>query len=467
MADVTNKRPEYLDRADEWRLMRDSARGETAIKAGGTAYLPMPSGFRTDDDGGLRLYAAYQSRAQFPEITSPTVQAMVGVIHQREIKIDLPDSLAGLWESATRDGLPLEALHRRVTAELLTAGRYSLLVGASSTGSELPYLIGYTAESLINWDDDRTFFVLDESGLVRDGFDWREEKKYRVLELVGGRYEVTTYTGDTLAASDPRTPTARGEKVLDEIPFVVMGPRDLSLPPEAPPLMGVARAAEAIYQLSADYRWQLFMTGQETLFIINGSKPDMVGAGVIVELQGGGDGNPPNAKYVGPAGTGIAAHRTAILDEVQNAAAAGARLFNAESGRAQESGEARRIRYIAETASLMSVAQSSCAGLEKALRYVGRMKGLSDSEIEEIVVTPPKGFIDRKMSPQEVQAIMGLWEKGLLAYETVYENLQEGEIASVERSAEEELALIEQEDAGRGPGPDELAAITPSIQPAA
>jgi len=49
----------------------------------------------------------------------------------------------------------------------------------------------------------------------------------------------------------------------------------------------------------------------------------VVGAGVVVTLKGG-DGLTPDAKYVGPAGTGIAAHRTAILDERQAAVAAGA-----------------------------------------------------------------------------------------------------------------------------------------------
>lgn len=75
-----------------------------------------------------------------------------------------------LWEKATKDGLPLEALHRRITAELLTTGRYALLADAATEGSDLPWLAGYTAEALINWADDRSMFVLDESGLRREGF---------------------------------------------------------------------------------------------------------------------------------------------------------------------------------------------------------------------------------------------------------------------------------------------------------
>ena len=60
---VSTKHPDYLDRVDEWALMRDCARGETAVKAAGERYLPMPSGFRVQEDGGAKMFEAYQTRA--------------------------------------------------------------------------------------------------------------------------------------------------------------------------------------------------------------------------------------------------------------------------------------------------------------------------------------------------------------------------------------------------------------------
>lgn len=452
------KHPLYVDREGEWKLMRDSARGETAIKASGEEYLPIPSGFNLSPQK-TKLYEAYQARAQFPEIVAPTIQEMVGIIHSREIRIDLPDAMVDLWESATPDGLPLEAFHRRITGEILETGRYGVLVGAASTGSALPYLVGYSAEAIINWADD--FFVLDESGYVRDGFEWREEKRYRALQVVDGKYTAVTYTGDNFIEGDPVQPTARGAGALGVIPFEIAGPRDLSHDPETPPLIGVSRAAVAIYQLSADYRWQMFMSGQETFVCINADAPEAVGAGVVVSLKAepGGDKAAPNvdAKYVGPSGTGMAAHKTAIDDEKRNAAAAGARMFNTGQSQSAESGEARRMRFAAETASLTSVAQSSCALLEKSLRNVARMMGLSDAEIDSIVVYPPKDLMDRRLSPEEVDRIMALVEKGFLSFETAYESLQEGEWASAERTFEEERELIDKEDVGR----DEVQAALP------
>lgn len=459
---VSTHHPEYDMRADEWQLMRDAAWGETKVKEAGERYLPMPSGFRAQTDGGAAYYAAYQKRAQFAEIVAPAVQAMVGIIHQAEIQIDMPDAMQAIWERATKDGLSLEAFHRRVTAEILLTGRYSILADAGAAGGE-PYLAGFQAEALINWDDDRSMFVLDESGLVRNGFQWNEEKRYLALELIDGRYIGARYDESGNLIGEELQPVTAGRQALNEIPFVVIGPRDLSLTPETPPLIGVARSAIAMYQLSADYRWQLFMTGQETLFVINGDAPDSVGAGVVVSLKGGTDSKPPDAKYVGPQGTGIAAHRQAITDEKENAATAGARLFNSGGGTGQESGEARRIRYTAETASLVSIAQASCGGLEKALRYCGRLMGLPDNQIEEIVVTLPKDLVDRQLTAQDMTAIMGLWEKGLISGETAYENLQAGRIASPERTWEEERELIDEEDIAQSGGTDEQDSLVPPV----
>lgn len=442
---VDTKHPDYVAKAPLWQVMRDTAGGEVDVKEASEEYLPQPSGFKAQPDGGRSLYKAYQTRAQFPEIVHPTVHGMVGVIHRTEAQIEMPAAMEPLWEKATKDGLPLEALHRRITAELLTTGRYALLADAAVDGSDLPWLAGYSAEALINWADDRTMFVLDESGLKREGFRWESEHRWRVLEMKDGRYTVQTYTGTQWAAGEAINPTGRGNSVLSEIPFTVIGARDLSLAPELPPLMGVARAAIALYQLSADYRWQLFMTGQETLVVINGDAPSAVGAGAVIAIKQGSEGGTPDVKYVGPAGTGIEAHRVAMLDERQNAAQAGARLFNSSESKTAESGDALRIRFAAETATLTSIAQASAQGLEKALRHIAVMIGQDPSKV---VVKPNLSFVDSTLTPADAAALVGVWQNGAISYETLYERLQRGEIASSERDHEAELALIAAEDFG-------------------
>lgn len=458
---VDNKIKDYVERIDEWQMMRDCARGAQAVAARATlaasassqAYLPVPSGFRTQPDGGAAMFAAYAMRAQFPDLLAPTLRGMVGVIHRVEAQIEGLEEgkpLAYLWERATLDGLPLEAMHRRITAEVLLMGRYGLLTDVPENGGD-PYLAGYSAESLINWSEQRDFFVLDESGSERQKFEWVDFNRYRVLELINGAYSVEIYEGQGSATGKGAVePTAKGGAKIPEIPFVVIGPRDLAVRPDEPPLIGVARSSLALYRLDADYRHQLYSTGQETAVVINGDAPSAVGSGVIVTLKGE-QGLTPDFKYAGPSGKGIDAHRVAIQDERTNAVASGSSLFDNEQGQG-ESGEARKLRLGAQRATLTSVALASAAGLEKALRYAAMFVG---QNADEIVVKPNLQFVDQVMNPLDAANLVKVWQAGAISKLTLYENLQRGEVASSERTFEEEEVLIAEDQEGREPEPEQ------------
>lgn len=438
---IDSKHPQYTAlRMAEWALLRAAADGESAIKAAGTKYLPMPSGFASLPDQGKSAFAGYMERASFPEILAPSISALIGIAHGKEIQIEIPDALEYLWEDADGDGMPLEKLHRKITRELLLIGRYGLLADAPEGGGE-PYLAGYVGESVINWDAE--FFVLDESGPRRKGFDWEQIVRYRVLAMDGGSYVQQVYegkTGDAVAAAVPAT---IGGKTMAEVPFAVASAVDVRPDIRTAPLIGVARAAKAIYQLDADQRWQLYMSGQETLVGINCDPPATVGAGVSIGVKGV-EGMPVDVKYVSPSCSGIEAHAAKIEDKRTEAVQAGARLLE-QSESVQESGSARSLRFASETATLLTVLQSSCALLERGLRYVAMMKGLP---VEGIVVKPPSSLLDTTMTPSEAEALVRIWQQGAISYETLHDNLLRGGIASPERDADAEFALRDAEDVG-------------------
>lgn len=441
---VEAKHPDYEDREDDWKIMRDCARGEKAVKEEAENYLPMPSGFKGHDDNGVSYYAAYQTRAQFPDILQPTLDGMVGLIHRVEAQIEMPESMEPLWERATKDGLPLEAFHRNITRELLLTARYGVLVDAPREGADVPFLAGYKAESIINWAAvDHDLYVLDETGwkITDDEFEWEEVTEYRVLRFGQGTGYTQQLTDDEGNPIETVAPSARGNKALTEIPFVVAGPRDLSLTPEAPPLLGVARASLAIYRLDADWRHQLYQSGQDTLIYTGvtdrSAIPKHVGAGVYVTLP-----FQAKAEYIGPSCKGIEAHERAMASERQNAVAAGARMFDTKKQSGVESGEALRLRQAAETATLTTVALSSAACLEKALRFAAMFMGLNP---EDVTVKANLRFVEQTMEPKDAAELVKSWQAGAISYETLYENLQRGGIASEERDAEEEKDLIDQE----------------------
>jgi len=426
-------------RRSEWQLMRDCMDGEEAIKARGTEYLPMPSGFASQDDSGKAMYAAYANRAQFPEFLAPSVGAMIGIIHGQEWQVEMPTAMEYLYEDSDGNGLPLEAFSRRITRELLVIGSYAVLTDAPAgdgpgTGGN-PWLRVYRRDKVLNWDSE--WWVLDESTMSRDGFVWKQIERYLVLSVIGAGYVPTLLdeNGNTIKQMQVR---ARGGGFLPRIPFVIGSAMDLSPRIEAPPLIGVARAAKAFYQLSADYRHQLYMSGQETLVAINGRGPDYIGAGVVHEMPGS-DTMTPDLKYVSPTCAGIDAHDAAMTRQREAAVQAGARLFE-QTAQGAESGEAKKLRYHSETATLTSVAQNSALLLERALKNAAMIMGLPE---EDIVVTPPKDLMDRTMSPQDFAALFGVYSEGGMSWDTYFENGQRGGIFSNEITAEEENARLD------------------------
>jgi hypothetical protein len=441
MADVTQLHPDYEDVAPDWELMRDAVNGETAVKDKAEEYLPMPSGFTAQDDGGAAMYAGYLLRAKFPEILGPTLRGMVGILHRVEAEIELPAKLEPLREKATKDGMPLAALHERITYELFATGRHSLLVDAPEEGAEVPYLASYTAESLINWSYDQDFYVLDESHLNRDGFEWKEAHQYRVLELKNLVYQQTLYAENesgTLTEEAPIVPAALGGKTFEEIPLVVIGSTDIGPDVCEIPLIGVARCQFNMYRIDADYKWGLFMTGQETLFVYSDTETNVntVGAGVVIKIP-----KESKAEYVGPSGVGIEKQKEAILDEREQAVMAGARLFDTEKKQA-ESGEALKMRWSAQTASLTTIALNAAKGLERALRYAAIFVGANP---DEVIVKPNLRFIDTALDPAKAKYLMDLWMGGAISKRTLFDNLQRGDITSYDVTFEEEEELIDQD----------------------
>lgn len=442
---VDTVHPEYAERKEDWDLIRDSLEGERVVKREGEKYLPMPSGFLSADDGGAKFYRDYQKRARFGEYLTPTVAGMLGVIHSSEEKarIEIPTQLEYLWESSDGNDTPLESFHQSLTEAVLSYGRAGVQVTAPSEGGD-PYLALWGTHAIVNWDEE--FVVLDDSQYERSEFVWTWKEIRRVISSSDSGVMSVQYK-DGIKNEDGEIEIKGVNGSLSRFPFILVNPFGVGLELKAPPVLGVARAAVSEYQLSADYRWQLYMSGQETLVVINADAPTAVGAGVVIELKGETDGKQPDAKYVGPSGSGISAHQTAMKDERDKAVAAGAKLLYFDKN-AAESGDALRTRFKGHAATLMGVAQASCRALERALRVAGEMRGLGDDAINRIVVTPPKDLEENMMSGTEAEAWTRVWEMGGFSSMSLHERLQRGGAISPDRTFEEEQDLIEGDEFG-------------------
>jgi len=450
--DITAKHPAYDTFISTWQMMRDAVDGEDCVKerdtVGHQTYLPMKSAMKamTDEQLKIAAYNAYKNRADFPEIVAPTVRGCLGLIHSKPSVYELPTALKPMLEKATKDGLSLEGLHQRITAELLRVGRYGLLTGVDEQGEF--HLAGYTTETVINWDltdGQLSYLVLDESAEKRDPATnkWKVLEQFRECVLtadgfVSTEWEEKTVDGKkTYVPGEPVIATIKGKDKLAVLPFTFIDTMDLTPQPDDIPLYGLAKLAFRAYRLDADYVNALHMTSEPTPYVTGISKeqaPTTIGAARLWVLE------PENAKcgmleFTGP---GLDAQEKAISNTLERAIMFGAQLFT-DNKRSAESGEALRLRLGNQSSTLKMIATASAAGLEKALRFAALWAGVNP---DEVTVKPNLDFVDRELSPQEILALVSGWQSGGYSRLTLFENMQRGGVVNSERTFEDEQELI-------------------------
>jgi hypothetical protein len=486
---LQSKHPAYDAMIADWTLMRDAYMGERVVKLKGEVYLPPTPGHVLDgmDAGkpGRVAYDAYKMRAKFPDYLSDAVERYIGLLHSKDAEIELPPQLEALRDRATVDGESLQALLRRINEQQLVAGRLGLLLDFPSNpdpAQPVPYIAMYFAEALRNWDESNDgqsvnalqLVVLDESGPVRDAdLVWREVERYRVLMLgqpappsgepsnapndptegVGekvyrqGVFELRN-GGGSLDVSAMQTPMYRGQ-LLDELPFVIVNSKDIITAPDNPPLVGLGRLCMTIYRGEADYRYTLFMQGQDTLVTIGqvqqdgthvtSDEPLRVGAGARISLEVNGD-----AKYVGIGADGITHQREALDADNKEAEFRAGVLISPAAGK-QESGDALTTRLAAQTLSLVQVAKAGSAGLENLLRIAAKWMGADPGKVK---VTPNLEFTPVLVTGQEAAQLMGARAMGLpLSLESIHGVLKDRGLTQFDY--ETEMEKIAEEDAGR------------------
>lgn len=446
--DLDATHPSY-DTFSPWYVeMQDALTGESAIEAAAETYLPMPGGMKLmEATQKANAYSAYQKRASYPEIVQPTVRGLSGVIHNTPIKPELPKALEPMIEKATIDGLTLESALRRITRNILSFGRTGIAVTVDGKGE--PLLAIYSANCIRNWAEDETLVVLDESGpVMQENLSWVDKEFRRVLEIVEGKAVATKYEkGSGWMADEPFQYSSRGGGVVDFLPFVFIDTNDLTPEPDEVPLLALARLAAKAYRQDANYQQTLYLAANPT-FVVTGMDPDYeqrpkaVGGGSIWFLPDADQ----KAEILEFTGKSAEAQRAAIQDTLQAAIQAGAKLF-ATADEQQESGEARKIKYAAQTATLVGIALTGAAGLEKALKMCAMLVGANPDEVSISISTE---FIDNTIVAQEMTAIIGAVTGGLISEQTGYELYQNGGRANPDRDWEEEKKLIDEQGPSLG-----------------
>lgn len=466
---VDTAHPLYGLAAQLWSKCRHAAAGQEAVHAAGEAYLPRLSGQDNPQ------YLAYVRRAAYYNATGRTLQALRGMVFRREPVVELPAAADYLKRDADGAGTPLTVFAEDAIDELLTVGRVGVLVDYPRTGpartrdderaiGARPYLAMYRAEQIINWRFDArgnqralSLVVLRESYAVEDDeFAWRERVQWRVLRLVEGRYRVQLWREaepervtrrrrvDPVERIEQRgalelveevTPTLRGSP-LDFIPFALCGPRGSTEGPDLPPILDLANLNLSHYLGTADYEHGLHFTGLPTA-VVTGH--DGQGQTFAIGSATAWVFPSPDVRafFLEFSGAGLSHLRQSLEDKKAMMAALGARMLAPEK-RAAEAADTVYMRHGAENGALASIANATSGALSQALTWCLRWAGSA----EDARVQLNTDYLPAGMTAQQITALVAAWQAGTISHETLYHNLQRGDVAQPGIDFEAERARI-------------------------
>ena len=435
---VNSQHPEYKARAEDWIKCRDAFEGQSAIKAAGVKYLPKLSEQTTDD------YNAYKTRALFYSITSKTISAMVGMASSKRPIVTHPTELDKFFLDDS--GVQFYEMLSQSLSENLLMGRFGILIDRPESGG-LPELVGYTAESIINWRTDEhgnpTMVVLAENVAkqeTNDEFEIETEPQYRVLRLTDGVYTQSIYSekGDFIRTV---TPLNTG-KTMDFIPFFVVNPFGVGFDMHKPPVLDIVEINISHYRTSADLEHGRHFTGLPVPVVsgVDSSTKLRVGSMVAWVLPD----HQAKAYYLEFTGQGLISLEKALSEKQSQLASLSARLLD-NSKHGSEAADTVRLRYMSETASLAAVARAVEALLKKAYKTVAIMEGLEEASV---AIKLDKEFLDARLSSAELRELVGAYISGGISKETLVYNLRRGDLLSPDRKDVEEVnALIAAERA--------------------
>tara|TARA_R110000744_G_scaffold57010_2_gene120023 strand:- start:1330 stop:2760 length:1431 start_codon:yes stop_codon:yes gene_type:complete len=470
MTTVTEPRIEYTDQLIDVQRNRAAVAGERSVKRGGVVFLPplasMCCSITYNDSGeqqfrqnvsltleGQAAYNKYLALSSFYGATGRTVDGLVGLIFSKKPVSELPSLIEYLGENADSKGNSLRDLAKKASTEAMISPRSGLLVARPSTpeGSSVatvelnnlrPKILSYKFEDIINWDytvvnnvEKLSLVVLCELTTKRNGFKVETEKQYRVLELIEGVYHQSLYN-DGGELTEAVLPVTINGSVSDEIPFyfIEVGAEGKAI------INDLVDMNFHHYQVSADYNsknhFSSFIIWYETG--AQSGQNMLMGNGVKWSNQA----TDATFGILQPDGNADAL-RISLQDDEQRMAALGAEALKPRQSGA-ESAEAKSLDQVAQNSTTADVAITVSETLTKALNFAAKWMGST----EEAVYQLNTDYNPTGMNAQSLTAMVAAYQGGAISYDTLYENLQRGEIATSERTAQDERTLIQNANTG-------------------
>lgn len=457
---VDKKNAYYKSFVPIWTKSRDVVEGEEAVKEQGTLYLPALG--RPSDPSYSENYNAYLARSMFNPAVARTAAGLLGAIFRMPPIVTVPESMGYLKTRSDPDNQPLDLLIREIAKEVITIGRFGVLV--EMKGNQECMFVTYPAESITNWRIEKqengenvlVQVILFEQREVEaaDGFGYDIEDTYLELKLENGVYIQNRYieasidatkksSGSEWVLTETITPTKKGTP-LNYIPFICFSPDSLSLESEETgPLLPLINISLSYYRSSADLEHGRHFTGLPTPYVTGVSKEKFKGIDISI-------GSPKLLRFDSKdaalgmlefTGAGLKYLENALKDKQQLMVFLGAKLLEPPR-EGVESAEALRLRQGGETSILSSLSDLVSLGVTKMLQYAADWQGVPT---DKIIVQLNKDFFEHKLGPQEILALVESWQSHAIPQDVVVYNFRQGQILPPDMTDEDVMLKAKEE----------------------
>lgn len=448
---------EYVDMEDRWKLCRAEYEGEHGMHEEGERFLP-----RLHEESDT-AYAARLKMTPFFNAYYRTIVGLKGMLFRRPPKIEVPPAMVEMAEDIDLAGTTLKGLTQDVADESLAVGRVGLLVdypetipGATRADAVAlnyrPMIKLYKTEAIYNWRTDRvngstvlTRVQLEECEEVVDAeneFNVKDEKRYRILDLVDGKYRQRVFkhaadanaVGEVVQVGNDIFPTMNGAN-MDFIPFVFVGADCIGSDIEAPPMIDLATTNLHHYMQATSYERGCFFSGLPTMFVsgVEADGFEIAIGGSIANILPRPDSKAWYVEVVGK----FEALRTNLEDKKREMAVLGARVLEQQKS-GVEAADAIARRQSGEESVLASISMTISDGVTRALRWFAEWAGANG----EVYIELNQDFLPAGMTSQDIAALVSAWQEGAISQETLFDNLKAGEIIHQDITFEEEQERI-------------------------
>lgn len=274
--DVSYVSAEYVDALSGWRRVQAACAGQEEVKKLPNI-LPFLNPMDKSEDNKERN-DDYKNRAVYFNATGRTREGLIGLAFAKNPEIEIGD-FKYLLDNADGKGSSIYSSAQYSLGGVLTTGRQGLLVDIVN---ELPCIISYPAESIINWrfvqannKKQLVLLVLLEIVQEADGdYGTKYFEQYREYRMTSNGAEIRIWrreagkSGKADLFESPRLSKPHSSQPQwQEIPFTFVGSISNSPDVDPAPLRGLADMNLAHFQNSADFEDSVFLCGQPQAFM--------------------------------------------------------------------------------------------------------------------------------------------------------------------------------------------------------